>query len=104
MLGFAVPNVRDAAPDWLPPALVIMFRTFTAVGHLAVVVGDSIRHRWVPAIPAEGYPRLPAILEYRRQGVAAFGLNQNDYREGRRLIQVPPFLFVRLPLRQCNES
>jgi hypothetical protein len=33
LLAFAIPSVRDAAPDWLPPELTIMFRGFTATGH-----------------------------------------------------------------------
>ena len=39
LLAFAVPSVRDAAPDWLPPELTIMFRTFTALGHLLLWMG-----------------------------------------------------------------
>ena len=29
----------------------------------AVVGGDSFRHRWVPAVPGEGHPCLPAFLK-----------------------------------------
>lgn len=39
LLAFAVPSVRDAAPDWLPPELTIMFRTFTAAGHFLLWMG-----------------------------------------------------------------
>ena len=39
LLAFALPSVRDAAPDWLPPELTIMFRTFTAVGHFLLWMG-----------------------------------------------------------------
>ena len=63
LLGFAVPNVRDAAPDWLPPALVIMFRTFTAVGHLLLWTGISLG--------TVGY------LLYRRKGIHAYRHSSN---------------------------
>ena len=39
LLAFAIPSVRDAAPGWLPPELTIMFRTFTAAGHLLLWMG-----------------------------------------------------------------
>ena len=39
LLAFAVPSVRDAAPDWLPAELTIMFRTFTAAGHFLLWMG-----------------------------------------------------------------
>ena len=39
LLAFAIPGVRDAAPGWLPPELTIMFRTFTAAGHLLLWMG-----------------------------------------------------------------
>ena len=63
LLGFAVPNVRDAAPDWLPPALVIMFRTFTAVGHLLLWTGISLG--------TVGY------LLYRQKGIHAYQPSSN---------------------------
>ena len=63
LLGFAVPNVRDAAPDWLPPALVIMFRTFTAVGHLLLWLGI--------ALGTVGY------LLYRQKGIHAYRQSPN---------------------------
>ena len=39
LLAFALPSVRDAAPDWLPPELTIMFRTITAGGHFLLWMG-----------------------------------------------------------------
>ncbi len=42
LLAFAVPSVRDAAPDWLPPELTIMFRTFTAGGHFLLWMGIAL--------------------------------------------------------------
>lgn len=63
LLGFAVPNVRDAAPDWLPQALVIMFRTFTAVGHLLLWLGI--------ALGTVGY------LRYRQKGIHAYQSSSN---------------------------
>ncbi len=39
LLAFAIPSVRDAAPDWLPPELTILFRTFTAFGHFLLWMG-----------------------------------------------------------------
>ena len=49
---------RRAAPGWLPPALTIMFRTFTAVGHFLLWMGV--------ALGAVGY------LFYRRNGVHGY--------------------------------
>ena len=63
LLGFAVPNVRDAAPDWLPPALVIMFRTFTAIGHFLLWMGISLG--------TVGY------LLYRQKGIHAYRQSTN---------------------------
>jgi len=39
LLAYAIPGVRDAAPDWLPDELTIMFRTFTAFGHFLLWMG-----------------------------------------------------------------
>lgn len=39
LLAYAIPSVRDAAPDWLPAELTIMFRTFTAAGHFLLWMG-----------------------------------------------------------------
>ena len=58
LLAFAVPGVRDPAPDWLPPALTIMFRTFTAGGHFLLWMGI--------AFGTVGYTL------YRRSGVHAY--------------------------------
>lgn len=59
LLAFAVPSVRDAAPDWLPAELTIMFRTFTAGGHFLLWMGIAFatvgykiyRERGVHAYP-----------------------------------------------------
>ncbi len=64
LLAFAIPSVRDAAPDWLPPELTIMFRTFTAGGHLILWMGIAFatigyryyRERDVHAYPQAGGP------------------------------------------------
>ena len=32
-LSYGIPGNPDATPDWVPDALVIMFRTFTLIGH-----------------------------------------------------------------------
>ena len=58
LLAFAIPGIRDAAPGWLPTELVIMFRTFTAVGHLLLWLGI--------ALGTVGY------LRYRERGVHAY--------------------------------
>lgn len=58
LLSFAVPGVRDPSPDWLPPALTIMFRTFTAGGHFLLWMGI--------AFGTVGYAL------YRRNGVHAY--------------------------------
>jgi hypothetical protein len=42
LLAFAIPGVRDAAPDWLPPELTILFRSFTAAGHLLLWMGIAL--------------------------------------------------------------
>lgn len=41
-LAYAIPGVRDAAPDWLPQELTILFRSFTAVGHLLLWMGIAL--------------------------------------------------------------
>ena len=64
LLAYAVPGVRDAAPDWLPTELSIMFRTFTAIGHFLLWMGIALgtagylryRERGIHA-----YPRTPAV-------------------------------------------
>lgn len=33
VLSYAIPGNPDATPEWVPNALVIMFRTFTFIGH-----------------------------------------------------------------------
>ena len=58
LLAFAVPSVRDAAPEWLPAELTIMFRTFTAFGHFLLWMGI--------ALATVGY------LRYRQRGIHAY--------------------------------
>ena len=58
LLAFALPSVRDGAPEWLPTELVIMFRTFTAGGHFLLWMGI--------ALGTVGY------LRYRERGVHAY--------------------------------
>lgn len=60
ILAYAIPGNPDPIPDWLPEALVIMFRTFSALAHLllwltiALGVAGYIRYqeREVRAYPA----------------------------------------------------
>ncbi|MYC32378.1 MAG: CbtA family protein [Chloroflexi bacterium] len=62
LLAYAVPSVRDAAPEWLPPGLTILFRTFTAVGHFLLWMGIAFatvgyriyRERDLHAYPQSG--------------------------------------------------
>ena len=59
LLAFALPSVRDAAPDWLPPELTIMFRTFTAAGHLLLWVGiafATVGYRYYRDRGVHAYP------------------------------------------------
>ena len=59
LLAFAIPNVRDAAPDWLPPELTIMFRTFTAAGHFLLWMGiafATVGYRMYRERNAHAYP------------------------------------------------
>ena len=42
LLAYAIPGVRDAAPDWLPQELTILFRSFTAAGHLLLWMGIAL--------------------------------------------------------------
>ena len=60
LLAFAVPGVRDAAPDWLPPELTIMFRTFTATGHFLLWMGiafATVGYRYYRERDVHAYPR-----------------------------------------------
>ena len=60
ILAYAIPGNPDPIPEWLPESLVIMFRTFSALGHLllwltiALGVAGYIRYqeREVRAYPA----------------------------------------------------
>ena len=59
LLAFAIPSVRDAAPDWLPPELTIMFRTFTAAGHFLLWMGiafATVGYRMYRERNAHAYP------------------------------------------------
>ena len=60
LLAYAIPNVRDVAPEWLPPGLTIMFRTFTAVGHFLLWMGiafGTIGYRIYRERDAHAYPQ-----------------------------------------------
>lgn len=64
LLAFAVPSVRDAAPAWLPPELTIMFRTFTAGGHLLLWLGiafGTIGYKTYRERDVHAYPQSPAV-------------------------------------------
>jgi hypothetical protein len=63
LLAFAIPGVRDAAPDWLPPELTILFRSFTAAGHLLLWMGI--------ALATVGYRK------YREHGIHAHPTSAN---------------------------
>ena len=60
ILAYAIPGNPDPIPEWVPEALVIMFRTFSALGHLllwltiALGVAGYIRYkeREIRAYPA----------------------------------------------------
>ena len=63
LLAFALPSVRDAAPDWLPPELTIMFRTFTAAGHFLLWMGiayASVGYRLYRERDVHAYPESSA--------------------------------------------
>ena len=58
LLAYAVPSPSDAAPEWLPPSVNILFRTFTAIGHLLLWVGlGLVTAGW---------------LHYRQRGIHAY--------------------------------
>ena len=62
LLAFAVPSVRDAAPDWLPAELTIMFRTFTAGGHFLLWMGiafATVGYRMYRERDVHAYPQSP---------------------------------------------
>jgi hypothetical protein len=52
-----IPGNPDAAPDWVPEALVIMFRSITIIGHFLLWMGI--------ALGVAGY------LKYRERGIKA---------------------------------
>ena len=63
LLAFAIPGVRDAAPDWLPPELTIMFRTFTAAGHFLLWMGiafATVGYRLYRERDVHSYPQSSA--------------------------------------------
>ena len=67
LLAYAIPGVRDAAPDWLPDELTIMFRTFTALGHFLLWMGiafATVGYKVYRARGIHAYPQSP-------RGVAA---------------------------------
>ena len=57
VLSYAIPGNPDATPDWVPDALVIMFRTFTLIGHFLL---------WM--IIAGG---VAGYLQYQERGIKA---------------------------------
>ncbi len=62
LIAFALPSVRDATPDWLPPELTIMFRTFTAGGHFLLWMGiafATIGYRLYRYRDVHAYPHSP---------------------------------------------
>ncbi len=42
VISYVIPGNRDAVPEWVPDALVIMFRTFTIIGHFLLWTGISL--------------------------------------------------------------
>ena len=57
VLSYGFPGSPDAIPEWVPKALVIMFRTFTIIGHFLLWM--------VIAVGVVGY------LKYNERGVKA---------------------------------
>ena len=57
VLSYAIPGNPDAIPEWVPNALIIMFRTFTLVGHFLL---------WM--IIAGG---VAGYLKYQERGIKA---------------------------------
>ena len=41
VISYAIPGNPDATPEWVPDALVIMFRTSTIIGHFLLWMGIS---------------------------------------------------------------
>ena len=42
IIAYAIPGNPDSTPEWVPQALVIMFRTFTIIGHFLLWMGISL--------------------------------------------------------------
>ena len=59
IIVYAIPGNPDAVPEWVPEGLVIMFRTFTIVGHFLLWMGISLG--------VVGY------LRYKERGIRADG-------------------------------
>ena len=57
VISYAIPGNPDATPEWVPDALVIMFRTFTLIGHFLL---------WM--IIAGG---VAGYLKYNERGIKA---------------------------------
>ncbi len=58
ILAYAIPGNPDPIPQWVPEALVILFRTFSIIGHLLL---------WMLiALGVAGYAR------YRERGISAY--------------------------------
>ena len=53
----AIPGNPDPIPDWVPDALIVMFRTFSIIGHLLL---------WLTiALGVSGY------IRYKERGISA---------------------------------
>ena len=57
VMSYAIPGNPDAIPEWVPDALIIMFRTFTLIGHFLL---------WM--IIAGG---VAGYLKYQERGIKA---------------------------------
>ena len=60
----AIPGSPDAIPDWIPDSLVIMFRTFSILGHLLLWM--------IIAFGVSGYTR------YREKGISVSGGSESQ--------------------------
>ena len=59
IIALAIPGNPDPIPDWVPEALVIMFRTFSIIGHLLLWM--------IIALGVSGY------IRYQERGIKATG-------------------------------
>ena len=42
IISYAIPGNPDSIPEWVPDALIIMFRSFTIIGHFLLWMGISL--------------------------------------------------------------